>query len=70
MADVGGPLSYYWRSISNVDFETGTFMGYWHILAIFSILSAIFLIFLSYLVLRAGPKKAKTLTLKDWLFEN
>ncbi len=68
MADVGSPLSYYWRSISNVDFEIGTFMGYWHILAIFSILAAIFLIFLSYLVLRAGPKKAKNRFMALMLF--
>ena len=68
MADVGGPVSYYWRSISNVDFGVGTFMGYWHILAIFSILSAIFLIFLSYLVLRAGPKKAKNRFMALMLF--
>ena len=68
MADVGGPISYYWRSISNVDFGVGTFMGYWHILAIFSILSAIFLIFLSYLVLRAGPKKAKNRFMALMLF--
>jgi len=68
MADVGGPISYFWRSISNVDFGVGTFMGYWHILAIFSILSAIFLIFLSYLVLRAGPKKAKNRFMALMLF--
>ena len=68
MADVGGPLSYYWRMISNVDFETGTFMGYWNLLAIFSILSSIFLIFLSYLVLRAGPKKAKNRFMALMLF--
>ena len=34
-------------------------MGYWHILALFSIASAIFLFFLSFLVLKAGPKRAK-----------
>tara|TARA_X000001036_G_scaffold35609_1_gene28938 strand:+ start:510 stop:2324 length:1815 start_codon:yes stop_codon:yes gene_type:complete len=58
MADVGGPLSYYWRAITNIELA-GPFMGYWHILALFSIASAIFLIFLSFLVLRAGPKRAK-----------
>ena len=68
MADVGGPFSYYWRMISNVDFETGTFMGYWNLLAIFSIISSIFLIFLSYLVLRAGPKKAKNRFMALMLF--
>ncbi len=68
MVDVGGPISYYWRSISNVDFETGTFMGYWHILAIFSIVSAVFLVFLAYLVLRAGPKKAKNRFMSLMLF--
>ena len=68
MADVGGPLSYYWRMISNVDFENGTFIGYWNILAIFSIISAIFLVFLSYLVLRAGPKKAKNRFMALMLF--
>ncbi|MEC9174249.1 MAG: hypothetical protein VX804_04185, partial [Candidatus Thermoplasmatota archaeon] len=68
MADVGGPLSYYWRMISNVDFETGTFMGYWNLLAIFSILSSIFLIFLSYLVLRAGPNKVKNRFMALMLF--
>ena len=68
MADVGGPLSYYWRMISNVDFETGTFMGYWNLLAIFSILSSIFLVFLSYLVLRAGPNKVKNRFMALMLF--
>lgn len=68
MAGVGGPLSYYWRMFSNVDFENGTFMGYWNLLAIFSILSSIFLIFLSYLVLRAGPKKAKNRFMALMLF--
>ena len=68
MADVGGPLSYYWRMISNVDFETGTFMGYWNLLAIFSMISAIFLVFLSYLVLRAGPKRAKNRFMALMLF--
>ena len=58
MSDVGGPLSYYWRVISNLDLN-GAFVGYWNILAVFSILSAIFLIFLSYLVIRADPKRAK-----------
>ena len=42
MADVGGPLSYYWRAITNIELA-GPFMGYWHILALFSIASAIFL---------------------------
>ena len=58
MSDVGGPVSYYWRVISNLDLN-GAFVGYWNILAVFSILSAIFLIFLSYLVIRADPKRAK-----------
>ena len=52
MADVGSPVSYYFRAI-------GTFMGYWNLLAIFSILSGIFLLFLAYLILKANPKKAK-----------
>ena len=58
MADVGGPFSYYWRTITNVEYQ-GAFIGYWHLLAIFSILSAIFLFFLAYLVLRADPKRSK-----------
>ncbi len=58
MSDVGGPVSYYWRVITNLDFN-GAFLGYWNILAVFSILSAIFLIFLAYLVIRADPKRAK-----------
>tara|TARA_B100001093_G_scaffold463786_1_gene480130 strand:- start:3019 stop:4851 length:1833 start_codon:yes stop_codon:yes gene_type:complete len=52
MADVGSPLSYYLRTM-------GTYIGYWNILAIFSILSGIFLIFLAYLILKANPQKAK-----------
>ena len=52
MADVGSPLSYYWRA-------SGSFLGYFNLLAIFGVLSAIFLIFLAYLILKAGPKKAK-----------
>lgn len=40
MADVGGPLAYYWRTISNADYST-SFVGYWHVLAVFSIVSAI-----------------------------
>ena len=58
MSDVGGPISYYLRAITNLDFD-GAFIGYWHLLAVFSILSAIFLLFLSYLILRADPKRAK-----------
>ena len=52
MGDVGSPLSYYFRSF-------GSFLGYWHMLAIFSILSGIFLLFLAYLILKANPGKAK-----------
>ena len=52
MGDVGAPLDYYARSL-------GSFIGYWHMLAIFSILSGIFLLFLAYLILKANPKKAK-----------
>ena len=52
MGDVGAPLDYYTRSL-------GSFVGYWHMLAIFSILSGVFLLFLAYLILKANPKKAK-----------
>ena len=52
MGDVGAPLDYYVRSL-------GSFVGYWHMLAIFSILSGVFLLFLAYLILKANPKKAK-----------
>ena len=52
MADVGSPLSYYLRAV-------GSFAGYWNILAIFSILSGIFLVFLAYLILKANPQKTK-----------
>jgi len=52
MGDVGGPLDYYLRVL-------GSFLGYWHLFAIFSILSGIFLIFLAFLILKANPKKAK-----------
>ena len=52
MADVGSPISYYLRSF-------GSFLGYWHMLAIFSILSGVFLLFLAYLILKANPGKAK-----------
>ena len=31
MADVGGPLAYYWRTITNADYGT-SFVNYWHIL--------------------------------------
>ena len=58
MADVGGPLNYYWRTISNADYST-SFIGYWHILAAFSIVSAVFLVFLSILIYRADPTKGK-----------
>lgn len=58
MADVGGPLAYYWRTISNADYST-SFVGYWHVLAVFSIVSAIFLVFLSALIYRADPSKGK-----------
>ena len=44
MGDVGSPIAYYIRSL-------GSFLGYWHMLAIFSILSGIFLLFLAYLIL-------------------
>lgn len=52
MGDVGSPLSYYSRAF-------GSFLGYWHILAIFSILSGIFLLFLAYLIIKANPGKTK-----------
>ena len=52
MGDVGSPLSYYFRSF-------GSFLAYWHSLAIFSILAGIFLLFLAYLILKANPDKAK-----------
>ena len=52
MADVGSPLSYYLRAM-------GSFVGYWNLLAIFSILSGIFLLFLAYLILKANPQKTK-----------
>ena len=52
MADVGSPADYYIRSL-------GSFVGYWHMLAIFSILSGIFLLFLAYLIFKANPSKAK-----------
>ena len=52
MGDVGSPLSYYLRSI-------GSFLAYWHSLAIFSILAGIFLLFLAYLILKANPGKSK-----------
>jgi len=52
MGDVGSPLSYYSRSF-------GSFLAYWHSLAIFSILAGIFLLFLAYLILKANPGKAK-----------
>ena len=52
MGDVGAPLEYYSRAL-------GHFIGYWHMLAIFSILSGIFLLFLAYLILKANSGKAK-----------
>tara|TARA_Y100000813_G_scaffold112892_1_gene80866 strand:- start:536 stop:2368 length:1833 start_codon:yes stop_codon:yes gene_type:complete len=52
MGDVGAPLEYYSRTL-------GHFIGYWHMLAIFSILSGIFLLFLAYLILKANSGKAK-----------
>ena len=52
MGDVGSPLSYYLRSL-------GSFLAYWHSLAIFSILAGIFLLFLAYLILKANPGKSK-----------
>ena len=67
MADVGGPLQYYWRAFTNVDL-TGPFMGYFNILAIFSLFSAIFLIFLAYLILKADPKATKNRFMALMLF--
>lgn len=52
MGDVGGPLDYYSGSL-------GSIFGYWHLLAMFSIVSGLFLLFLSYLILKANPKEAK-----------
>ena len=52
MSDIGSPLSYYSRGM-------GSFIGYWNLLAIFSILSGIFLIFLAYLIVKANPQKTK-----------
>ena len=61
MSDVGSPLSYYWRA-------SGSFLGYWGLLAIFSLFAAVFLIFLSYLILKAGPKEAKNRFMALMLF--
>ena len=58
MSDVGGPLDYYWRTISNAEYSS-SFIGYWHILAVFSVISALFLVFLSVLIYRADPSKGK-----------
>lgn len=58
MAEVGGPLQYYWRAVSNADYTT-SFVGYWHILAVLSLVSSVFLIFLSVLVYRADPSNGK-----------
>ena len=52
MGEIGSPLAYYLRT-------AGSFLGYWHLLAIFSILSGIFLLFLAYLILKANPGKGK-----------
>ena len=52
MGDVGSPIAYYIRA-------AGTPLGYWHMLAIFSILSGIFLLFLANLIIKANPGKAK-----------
>lgn len=58
MAEVGGPLQYYWRAVSNADYTT-SFVGYWHILAVLSLVSSVFLIFLSVLVYRADSSNGK-----------
>ena len=58
MADVGGPLAYYLRTISNAEYST-SFIGYWHIIPAFSIVAAVFLVFLSALIYRADPGKGK-----------
>lgn len=58
MAGVGGPLDYYWRTISNADYGS-SFIGYWHVLALFSLVSALFLAFLAFLVLKADSSKGK-----------
>lgn len=52
MGDVGSPIAYYIRA-------AGTPLGYWHMLAIFSVLSGIFLLFLANLIIKANPGKAK-----------
>ena len=61
MADVGTPISYYSRGM-------GSFIGYWNLLAIFSILSGIFLLFLAYLILKANPQKTKNRFMALMLF--
>ena len=58
MAEVGGPLQYYWRAVSNADYTT-SFVGYWHMLAVLSLVSSVFLIFLSVLVYRADSSNGK-----------
>jgi len=58
MADVGSPFAYYWRTVSNAEYST-SFIGYWHILAAFSIVAAVFLVFLSALIYRADPTEGK-----------
>ena len=59
MPDVGPLSTYYWRTISTMDFEIGWTMGLTHVISALGLITSIALIFLALLIIRARPKAAE-----------
>tara|TARA_B100000902_G_scaffold30892_2_gene37027 strand:- start:111 stop:1502 length:1392 start_codon:yes stop_codon:yes gene_type:complete len=59
MPDVGSLSSYYWRTLSTMDFEIGWTMGLTHLISVLGLITSIALIFLALLIIRARPKAAE-----------
>lgn len=59
MPDVGPLSTYYWRTLSTMDFEIGWTMGLTHLISVLGLITSIALIFLALLIIRARPKAAE-----------
>ena len=59
MPDVGPLSTYYWRTISTMDFEIGWTIGLTHVISALGLITSIALIFLALLIIRARPKAAE-----------
>jgi len=59
MPEVGALASYYWRTLSTMDFSIGWTMGLTHVISFLGLITSIALIFLAVLIIRARPKAAE-----------